>query len=49
MSTSASYLGLEGLHVLVTGATDDVGYHAVKEFLGMCALYGPSLLLFPDR
>lgn len=38
MPTTASFLGLEGLHVLVTGVVDDVGYHVVKEFLGGCAL-----------
>jgi hypothetical protein len=29
-----SFLGLEGLHVLVTGAAGGIGGQAVKEFLG---------------
>ncbi|KAI9035732.1 SDR family oxidoreductase/polysaccharide deacetylase family protein [Aspergillus affinis] len=32
-STSASFLGLEGLHVFVTGAAGGIGRQAVREFL----------------
>jgi NAD(P)-dependent dehydrogenase (short-subunit alcohol dehydrogenase family) len=30
-----SFLGLEGLHVFITGAAGGIGRQAVKEFLGM--------------
>ncbi len=30
-----SFLGLEGLHVFVTGAAGGIGSQAVQEFLGM--------------
>jgi hypothetical protein len=30
-----SFLGLEGLHVFVTGAAGGIGGQAVKEFLGI--------------
>jgi FlaA1/EpsC-like NDP-sugar epimerase len=32
--TSRSFLGLEGLHVFVTGGGGGIGGAAVKEFLG---------------
>jgi len=31
-----SFLSIDGLHVLVTGAAGGIGSQAVKEFLGMC-------------
>jgi hypothetical protein len=33
---SPSFLGLEGLHVFVTGAAGGIGQRAVQEFLGRC-------------
>lgn len=31
-----SFLGLQGLHVFVTGAVGGIGSALVDEFLGMC-------------
>lgn len=33
---SNSFLGLEGLHVFITGAAGGIGSQAIREFLGMC-------------
>ena len=33
--TASSFLGLEGLHVFITGAAGGIGAAAVKEFLSM--------------
>ena len=35
MSTSMSFLGLEGLHVFVTGAAGGIGSQAVTVFLSV--------------
>ena len=32
--TAQSFLGIEGLHVFITGARGGIGSAAVKEFLG---------------
>ena len=37
--TPSSFLGLEGLHVFITGAAGDIGRRAVQEFLGMLLTY----------
>ena len=34
-TSTMSFLGLEGLHVFITGAAGGIGGQAVKEFLGM--------------
>ena len=34
MSAASSFLGLEGLHVFITGAAGGIGSCAVGEFLG---------------
>jgi len=34
MALSSSFLGLEGLHVFITGAAGGIGSRAVQEFLG---------------
>ena len=36
-----SFLGLEGLHVFITGAAGGIGSQAVQEFLGMWILSSP--------
>lgn len=33
---SPSFLGLESLHVFITGAAGGIGQRAVQEFLGRC-------------
>ena len=38
-----SFLGLEGLHVFITGAAGGIGGAAAKEFLGIFAL--PSFMI----
>jgi NAD(P)-dependent dehydrogenase (short-subunit alcohol dehydrogenase family) len=37
-----SFLGLEGYHVFISGATGGIGGQAVKEFLGQFALHQHS-------
>ena len=36
-----SFLGLEGLHVFITGAVGGIGSQAVQEFLGMEVVSSP--------
>ena len=41
-----SFLGLEGLHVFVTGAAGGIGSQAVQEFLGMYVFFNPYTTSF---
>lgn len=43
-----SFLGLEGLHVFITGAAGGIGGQAVKSFLGMCCTESAFSVLGPD-
>jgi hypothetical protein len=36
-TASSAFLGLEGLHVFITGAASGIGRQAVREFLGTFA------------
>lgn len=44
-----SFLGLEGLHVFVTGAAGGIGSQAVQEFLGMYVFPSLSERPFTDK
>jgi NAD(P)-dependent dehydrogenase (short-subunit alcohol dehydrogenase family) len=41
---SSSFLGLEGLHVFVTGAAGGIGSRAVQEFLGKLNFHSCRLI-----
>lgn len=44
-----SFLGLEGLHVFVTGAAGGIGGQAVQEFLGMYVFASSSWQASTDK
>lgn len=44
VSSKPSFLGLDGLHVFVTGAAGGIGSQAVREFLGKCLYVWPVYL-----
>ncbi len=44
-----SFLGLEGLHIFVTGAAGGIGGQAVQEFLGMYVFASSSRQALTDK